>query len=80
MDYILSVFEAEKKAPQGDNIMTASINAGWAKMNDYYKRTNDTVVHAAAVVLNPLFKWEYIERVWDCQRWAVKAKASVKAF
>jgi hypothetical protein len=34
-------------------------------MNDYYKRTEDIVVYAVAVVLNPLYKWEYIERVWE---------------
>jgi hypothetical protein len=49
-------------------------------MNDYYKRTKDTVVYAVAVVLNLLYKWEYIERVWEHPKWTAKAKASVKAF
>ena len=44
------------------------------------KRIEDTVVYAAAVVLNPSYKWEYIERVWEHPKWAAKAKASVKAF
>jgi hypothetical protein len=82
MDFILLAFEAEKEASQsdGDNIMATSVNAGWTKMNDYYKRTEDTVVYTAAVVLNPSYKWEYIERVWEHPKWTAKAKASVKAF
>jgi hypothetical protein len=65
MDFILSAFKAKKEASQsdGDNIMATSVNAGWTKMNNYYKRTEDTVVYTTAVVLNPLYKWEYIKRV-----------------
>jgi hypothetical protein len=58
MDFILSAFKAEKEALQSDsdNIMATSVNAGWTKMNNYYKRTKDTVVYTAAVVLNPSYK------------------------
>jgi hypothetical protein len=65
IDFILSAFEAKKEASQsdGDDIIATSVNAGWTKINDYYKRTKDTVVYAIAIVLNLSYKWEYIERV-----------------
>ena len=82
MDFILLAFEAKKEASQsdGDNIMAISVNAGQTKINDYYKRTEDTVVYAIAVVLNLLYRQEYIERVQEHPKQTAKAKASVKAF
>ena len=82
LEWILSYQPLRLKASQSDrdSIMARSVNAGWTKMNDYYKRTEDTVVYAAAVVLNPSYKWEYIERVWEHPKWTANAKASVKAF
>jgi hypothetical protein len=58
IDFILLAFKAKKEASQsdGDDIIATSVNASWTKINDYYKRTKDTVVYATAVVLNPLYK------------------------
>jgi hypothetical protein len=35
---------------------SANINAAWQKLDDYYTRTDDTVIYRAAVFLHPLLK------------------------
>jgi hypothetical protein len=56
--FILSALKAKKEASQSDSddIMATSVNAGWTKMNNYYKHTENIVVYAAAVFLNLLYK------------------------
>lgn len=63
MDYILQTFEAGKVEFKDDDVLLTCINAGWAKMDKYYNMTNDTVVYNTAVVLYPLFKWQYFQKV-----------------
>ena len=59
--------------------MTTYINSSWAKMNKYYKRTEETPVYATAVILYPSFKWQYFEKVQDDQpSWVTDAQSQVK--
>ena len=34
-------------------------------MNKYYKLTEETPAYYAAVILNPGYKWQYFEKIWD---------------
>ena len=63
MDYIIQLFEAGKKEFADNEVILSSINASWAKIDKYYNLTEETPVYTVAVVLNPLFKWEYFEKV-----------------
>jgi hypothetical protein len=40
----------------------ANINAAWQKLDEYYNRTDDTVIYRATVFLHPLLKWRWFER------------------
>jgi hypothetical protein len=48
-------------------------NSGWAKMDRYYNRTNDTPAYISAFVLNPSNKFEYIQRWWP-EQWHETAR------
>jgi hypothetical protein len=37
------------------------LNSGWAKMEKYYGKSDESPTYAAAVVLNPSQKWQYID-------------------
>ncbi len=80
-DYILQIFKAKKVEFKDDDVLSTYINAGWAKMDKYYNITNDTVVYNTIIVLYPLFKWQYFEKVWeDHPLWIITAKVNVKKF
>lgn len=60
---------------------SANINAGWQKLNDYYKRLDDIVVYVAAVVLHPRMKWRYFRTKWsDHEDWLSTWKAELDKF
>jgi len=65
MDYILELFETKKVEFEDDLILGPCINSGWLKLVKYYDKTSDSPAYTAALVLNPAFKWEYIEKTWD---------------
>ena len=48
-------------------------NSGWAKLNKYYTTTDETPAYVAALVLNPRWKWGYIEKHWE-KAWLPKSK------
>jgi hypothetical protein len=76
MDYILEVFEAKKEEFKDDPILGPCINSGWSKLDKYYELTSDSPAYIAALVLNPAFKWEYIEKIWP-NDWIPQARESV---
>jgi hypothetical protein len=59
--------------------MTPCFNSAWSKLRKYYKKTSDTLIYAAALVLYPAYKWEYIEANWNAS-WVPDAKKQVKEF
>jgi hypothetical protein len=79
MDLILSHYEDYKIKYQGETTMEAMINAGWRKMNKYYQLTEESSAYIAALVLNPNFKWQYVEHNWDAT-WLPDAKIMMKVF
>jgi hypothetical protein len=76
MDYILELFEAKKVEFKDDSVLGPCINSGWSKLVKYYEKTSDSPVYVAALVLNPAYKWEYIEKTWE-QTWIQGARESV---
>ena len=73
MDFILKRFE-EGKAQFADHpVLSKMFNSGWAKLNKYYTLTDQTPVYVAALVLNPRWKWGYIEKHWE-KAWLPKSK------
>jgi hypothetical protein len=46
---------------------------GWEKMSKYYRLTNSTPAYIAAVVLNPGYKWDYINDEWE-KSWVPNAE------
>ena len=47
-----------------------------AKAGKYYSLTSDSPAYTAALVLNPAFKWEYIEKTW-LRDWIPQAREAV---
>jgi hypothetical protein len=77
MDFILAHFEKAKTTYADDDKLKQMVNSGWKKMEKYYSKSDDTPVYAAAIILNPMRKWQYIDRFWR-QSWRQPAKAMVK--
>jgi hypothetical protein len=49
------------------------------KLNEYYKRLDNTLVYLAALVLHPQYKWHWIEKKWlEQPRWIRKGKKAVE--
>ena len=65
MDFILGRFESGKNEYAAHPVMGSMFNSGWAKMEKYYRMTDDTPVYVAALILNPRYKWAYIRKNWD---------------
>ena len=76
MDYILELFEAKKEEFKDDPVIGPCVNSGWSKLDKYYSLTSDSPAYTAALVLNPAFKWEYIEKTWP-KDWVPPARESV---
>lgn len=55
------------------------VNSGWEKLSKYYKLTDQSPVYIAALVLNPNFKWRYIQENWT-KEWIPAAKEKMRQF
>ncbi|KAH7459105.1 hypothetical protein FOMA001_g19259 [Fusarium oxysporum f. sp. matthiolae] len=64
MDFVLAQFEAGKEAYIDDPIMAPMYNSGWAKLDKYYRLTDESPAYVAAIVLHPSHKWHYIQENW----------------
>ncbi|OLL23282.1 Zinc finger BED domain-containing protein 4 [Neolecta irregularis DAH-3] len=81
LEYLLQHFENYRVKWAGDVILINCIEAGWNKLNEYYTKTDDSPAYAAAVVLDPRWKWAYFERRWkDRPEWIIHSKEQVRQF
>lgn len=64
MDFVLAQFEAGKETFANDPVMAPMYNSGWAKLDKYYRLTDESPAYVAAVVLHPSHKWHYIHENW----------------
>ena len=53
MDFILEQFEQMKEIYKHDKTLASMCNSGWAKMEKYYKMTDESPAYIAAIVLDP---------------------------
>jgi len=59
--------------------ISTGIDSCWAKLRKYYKLIDKSPVYAAAVVLNPQYKWDYFNTHWaDHPEWIAQAQDSVE--
>ena len=77
MDFMLAQFEAGKAENSEDPMMGPMYNSGWAKLDKYYRLTDESPAYVAAIVLHPSHKWHYIEETWR-RDWIHPAKKSVQ--
>ncbi|KAK4065942.1 hypothetical protein Purlil1_13996 [Purpureocillium lilacinum] len=73
MDFMLAQFEAGKEAHKGDPMMGPMYNSGWAKLDKYYRLTDESPAYVAAIVLHPSHKWHYIQENWKTE-WVESSK------
>ena len=69
MDWILTKLEAEKdqtvKHPTDyPEYYKACVQSAWAKLNDYYIKTDATYVYRMAIALHPSYRMEYFNNCW----------------
>lgn len=75
----MELFEEGKEQYKDHPIMAPCFNSAWSKLRKYYEKTSDTPIYAAALVLHPAYKWEYIEANWDAS-WVPETKKQVQEF
>ena len=55
-----------------------TLQLGWASLDKYYSKTDDTPIYLAALVLHPAYKWTWIERQWSSKRqWIATGRKAV---
>ena len=64
IEFLLQHLENTKEIYRHNIYMTPRVDAAWAKLEKYYKHTDDTIIYVAATILNPVCKWTYFERRW----------------
>ena len=65
LDFLMHKFENETRLYETDSFMALSLNAGFLKLQKYWKLSVDrATVYIAAVVLDPSQKWDYFSH-WD---------------
>ena len=65
MEFILDTIEQAKVDYADHPFIGPCANSSWAKMDIYYRRTSETPVYIAALILHPSRKWNYIEDNWQ---------------
>lgn len=79
MDFVLEQFESFKEQHRDHAVLAPMFNSGWKKMEKYYTLTDDSPAYLAAIVLNPNFKWQYIQAHWK-NAWVPRAKTMMDEF
>ena len=67
-DYLIHHLEEATKKYSGSGIAVSqalhdAVERAYAKLVEYYTRTDDSPYHAAALVLHPYYKWRYREEL-----------------
>ncbi|KAG7423433.1 hypothetical protein Forpi1262_v015259 [Fusarium oxysporum f. sp. raphani] len=66
MDYLFVKFKqaAEETQFEEPSHFKSGIDCGWAKLEDYYIKTDRTPIYRAALALHPSYGYDYFERHW----------------
>ncbi|KAJ3578354.1 hypothetical protein NPX13_g2213 [Xylaria arbuscula] len=75
----LEEYKAIANTLPDSNHFRANINLGWQKLDEYYKKLDETPVYYAAVALHSRFRWNWFENKWaDRPEWVQMAKNLVQ--
>ena len=77
MDFLLEHYESHKAKFRDNPTLSLMINSGWAKLDKYYRLSDQSPTYVVAIVLTPWFRWQYIDKNW-LPEWNSKAKASIQ--
>jgi hypothetical protein len=61
MDFILSYYEKAKIIYANHDVFKNMVNSRWQKIEKYYFKTDESLVYAAAVILNLTRKVKYMD-------------------
>lgn len=65
--------------PELEHHFTTNINRAWQKLDYYYRKTDETPIHRAAVLLHPRMKWPWFEYYWGMKKgWIDEAKRAIQ--
>ena len=82
MDMLLQRLEhakAQYASRHDGGFLKTSVNNAWIMMDKYYMLTDQSPAYVIALVLNPWFKWHYIEKKWSQHpEWITKARSDVE--
>ncbi|RKK10689.1 hypothetical protein BFJ65_g14684 [Fusarium oxysporum f. sp. cepae] len=67
MDFLITHYKAAMQQFQHDITMADRIMTSWYKFDDYYKRTDDSPVYAAAILLHPSLRRAHLDEAWKNQ-------------
>ena len=67
MDYLFIKFKqvADEIQLEEASHFKSGIDCRWAKLEDYYVKTDITSVYRAALALHPSYSYDYFERHWE---------------
>ncbi len=67
MDFLITHYKAAMEQFQHSITMVDRIMTSWYKFDDYYMRTDDTPVYAAAILLHPSLRRAHLQEAWKDQ-------------
>ena len=77
IDYLIDHLKAAKIKYASNPQMNSSVLTAWFTFDKYYSIADDTPAYAAAMVLHPSYKMQYILNNWE-EAWISHAQTSVR--
>ncbi|KAJ8128713.1 hypothetical protein O1611_g4924 [Lasiodiplodia mahajangana] len=82
---LLSMMEYYKTAAEdfpSPEQFRIGLNNAWQKLDEYYRKLDETPIYYVSVVLHPAYRWDYLEETWarhpNADQWLHKAKDYVR--
>ena len=64
MEYLLEHLETSRRNYCQHGYLSTHVDAAWAKLDEYYNKSNITIAYFTATALNLLYKWKWIKWRW----------------
>ena len=77
MDYLIDHLKQAKIRYATNPQMNSSVLTAWFTFDKYYSMADDTPAYAAAMILHPSYKIQYIQNNWE-PAWVTRAITSVR--
>lgn len=78
LDIIIAHFKASQSRHGNNSQLLASITTSWYAIDKYYNLTDDSPLYAAALLLHPSYRKQYLEDTWR-KDWVQPAVEGVRA-